>query len=166
MDHPDSVPKPGRFPLILNPLVGMTRLTKALMDGGSVLNLMYLNTIEGLGLTRDQLQSSPYPFYGMVPCKQSSPLGGSLYWSPSETRATTAPRRSRLRWSTSLGLTMSSWGDHDMLSLWISPAMPTSTSRYPDPPGLSPWRPRRSGCCTMTRAALTWLLLWSPWSSN
>jgi hypothetical protein len=25
--HPDSIPKPRRFPLIINPLVGMTRLT-------------------------------------------------------------------------------------------------------------------------------------------
>jgi hypothetical protein len=40
-----------------------TWLTKALMDGGSSTNLMYLDTFEGLGLTQDQLQSSPYPFY-------------------------------------------------------------------------------------------------------
>jgi hypothetical protein len=75
MDHPDSIPKPGRFPINVDPLVGMTWLTKALMDGGSGLNLMYLNTFEGLGLTRDQLQSSPHPFYGVVPGKQSIPLG-------------------------------------------------------------------------------------------
>jgi hypothetical protein len=49
-DHPDYVLKPGSFPLIVDPLVEMTRLTKAFMDGGSVLNLMYLNTFEGLGL--------------------------------------------------------------------------------------------------------------------
>jgi hypothetical protein len=36
---------------------------------------MYLDTFEGLGLTRDQLQSSPHPFYGVVPHKQSIPLG-------------------------------------------------------------------------------------------
>jgi hypothetical protein len=36
-------------------LVGTTRLTKALMDGGSDLNLMYLDTFEGLALARDQL---------------------------------------------------------------------------------------------------------------
>jgi hypothetical protein len=51
-----------------------TRLTKALMDGGSVLNLMYLDTFEGLGLTCDQLQSSPHPFYGVVLGNQSVPL--------------------------------------------------------------------------------------------
>jgi hypothetical protein len=55
MDHPDIIPKPGRFPLIVGPLVGTTRLTMALMDGGSGLNLMYLNMFEGLGLTQDHL---------------------------------------------------------------------------------------------------------------
>jgi hypothetical protein len=53
MNHPDSIPKPGRFPCIVNPLVGTTQLTKALMDWGSGLNLMYLDTFEGLGLTQD-----------------------------------------------------------------------------------------------------------------
>jgi hypothetical protein len=45
-DHSDNVPKPKRIPLIVNSLVGMTRLTKALMDGASGLNLMYLGTFE------------------------------------------------------------------------------------------------------------------------
>jgi hypothetical protein len=44
------------------------------MDGGSDLNLMYLNTFEGLGLTPDQLQGSPHPFHGVVLGKQSVPL--------------------------------------------------------------------------------------------
>jgi hypothetical protein len=55
MDHPDCIPKPGRFPLVVDPLVGMTRLTKVLMDGGNSLNLMYPDTFDGLGLTWDQL---------------------------------------------------------------------------------------------------------------
>jgi hypothetical protein len=45
------------------------------MDGGSSLNLMYIDTFEELRLTRDQLQSSPHPFYGVVLSKQSIPLG-------------------------------------------------------------------------------------------
>jgi hypothetical protein len=73
-DHLDSIPKPRRFPLIVDPLVGTTQLTKALMDGGNGLNLMFLDTFEGLGLTRNQLQSSPHLFYGVVPGKQSIPL--------------------------------------------------------------------------------------------
>jgi hypothetical protein len=53
--HPDSIAKPGRFPLIIDPLLRTTWLTKAHMDGGSGLNLMYLDTFEGLELTQDQL---------------------------------------------------------------------------------------------------------------
>jgi hypothetical protein len=75
MDHSGSIPKPGRFSLIVDLLVGMTQLTKALMDEGSGLNLMYLDTFKRLGITRDQLQSSPHPFYRVVPGKQSVPLG-------------------------------------------------------------------------------------------
>jgi hypothetical protein len=47
--HPYSIPKPGRFPLIIDPLVGTTWLTTDLMYGGSGLNLMYLDTFKGLG---------------------------------------------------------------------------------------------------------------------
>jgi hypothetical protein len=72
--HLNSIPKSGRFPLIVDPLIRTTRLTKALIDGGNSLNLMYLDTLEELGFTRDQLQSSPHPFYGVVPGKQSVPL--------------------------------------------------------------------------------------------
>jgi hypothetical protein len=42
------IPKPRRFPLVVDQLVRMTWLTKALIDGGNDINLMYLNTIEGL----------------------------------------------------------------------------------------------------------------------
>jgi hypothetical protein len=74
MDHPDCIPKPERFSLILDMLVGMTQLTKALIDGGSGLNLMYLNIFEGLGLGQDLLKTSPHPFYRVVLGKQSIPL--------------------------------------------------------------------------------------------
>jgi hypothetical protein len=45
------------------------------MYRGSGLNLMYPDTFEGLGLTHDQLRSSPHPFYIVVPGKQFIPLG-------------------------------------------------------------------------------------------
>jgi hypothetical protein len=50
-NNPNSIPKPGRFLLIVDPLVGTTRLTESLMDRASGLNLMYLSTFVGLGLT-------------------------------------------------------------------------------------------------------------------
>jgi hypothetical protein len=75
IDHPDSIPKPGRFCLIVDPLVRTTQLTKALMNGDSGLKFMYLDAFEGLGLTRDQLKSNPHTSYGVVLGKQSILLG-------------------------------------------------------------------------------------------
>jgi hypothetical protein len=40
-DHPDYVPNPGVYPLIVDPVIANTRLTKVLMDGGSNLNIIY-----------------------------------------------------------------------------------------------------------------------------
>ena len=34
-DHPDTVPHPGRYPLVVDPIVGPKRLTKVLMDGAA-----------------------------------------------------------------------------------------------------------------------------------
>ena len=33
-DHPNNVPHPGRYPLMVSPIMGTTCLTKVLMDGG------------------------------------------------------------------------------------------------------------------------------------
>jgi hypothetical protein len=74
MNHLDYVPKPGMFPLIVDPLVITTQLTKPLMDGGGCLNLMYLDTFEGLGLGGDLLKTSLHRFYRGVSSKQSAPL--------------------------------------------------------------------------------------------
>jgi hypothetical protein len=40
-DHPDYVPSPGRYPLVVDPIIGNVRLTKVLIDGGSSLNIIY-----------------------------------------------------------------------------------------------------------------------------
>jgi hypothetical protein len=38
-DHLDCVPSPGRYPLVVDPVIGNARLTKVLMDEGSSLNI-------------------------------------------------------------------------------------------------------------------------------
>jgi hypothetical protein len=40
-DHPDYVPNPRVYPLVVDPIIANTRLTKVLMDGGSSLNIIY-----------------------------------------------------------------------------------------------------------------------------
>ena len=55
-DHPDTVPHPGRYPLVVGPIVGPKRLTKVLMDGGSGLNIMYAKTLDVMGVDRTRLR--------------------------------------------------------------------------------------------------------------
>ena len=69
-DHPDRVVAPGVYPLIVN-----TRLSKVLMDGGSSLNIIYLKTLDLLGIERAQLQPSAGGFHGIVPGKKALSVG-------------------------------------------------------------------------------------------
>src|SRR5687767_14551091 len=51
-DHPNRVPSLGKYPLVVDPVIGDVRLTKFIMDGGSNLNIIYAET---LGLLRVDL---------------------------------------------------------------------------------------------------------------
>jgi hypothetical protein len=62
-DHPDCVPSPGKYPLVVDPVISNTRLTKVLMDGGSSLNIIYAETLGAV------------PFHGIIPGKRVLPLG-------------------------------------------------------------------------------------------
>ena len=54
-DHPDKVVAPGVYPLVDNPIIINTRLSKVLMDGSRSLNIVYLETLDLLGIERGQL---------------------------------------------------------------------------------------------------------------
>jgi hypothetical protein len=43
-DHPYFIPKTGRYPLIVCPIVNDVRLNSVLVDGGSSLNILFLET--------------------------------------------------------------------------------------------------------------------------
>ena len=47
-DHPSCVARPGRYPLIVDPIVRKKRLTKVLMDGGSGRNILYIDTLDAM----------------------------------------------------------------------------------------------------------------------
>jgi hypothetical protein len=42
--------EPGKFPLVLDPVVAEVRLTKVLIDGRSGLNLIFTSTLRKMGL--------------------------------------------------------------------------------------------------------------------
>jgi hypothetical protein len=74
-DHPDCVPSPGRYPLVVDPVIGNAKLTKVLMDGGSSLNIIYAETLGLLGIDLSTIRAGATPFHGIVPGKRVLPLG-------------------------------------------------------------------------------------------
>jgi hypothetical protein len=54
-EHLDFVPKPGRYPLIVSPIIKDVKLNQVLIDGGSSLNILFLKTFNQMGLSRAML---------------------------------------------------------------------------------------------------------------
>jgi hypothetical protein len=69
------VPSPGRYPLVVDPIIGNVRLSKVLMDGGSSLNIIYTETLELLGVNRSEIRAGAAPFHRIAPRKRILPLG-------------------------------------------------------------------------------------------
>jgi hypothetical protein len=74
-DHPDCVPSPRKYPLVVDPVIGNTRLTKVLMDGGSSLNIIYAETLGLLEIGLSMIRTRAAPFHGIIPGKRVLPLG-------------------------------------------------------------------------------------------
>jgi hypothetical protein len=74
-DHPDCVPSPGRYPLVVDPIISNARLTKVLMDGGSNLNIIYTKTLGLLGIDLSTIRAGAAPFHGIIPGKRVLSLG-------------------------------------------------------------------------------------------
>jgi hypothetical protein len=74
-DHPDCVPSPRKYPLVVDPVIGNTRLTKVLMDGGSSLNIINAKTLGLLEIDLSTIQDGAAPFHGIIPGKRVLPLG-------------------------------------------------------------------------------------------
>jgi hypothetical protein len=75
-DQWTSFSEPGRFPLVLKPVVTGSKLNKVLIDGGSGLNVLLAKTLKKMGLDiTHMLTKSTSPFYGIVPGNAAIPLG-------------------------------------------------------------------------------------------
>jgi hypothetical protein len=74
-DHPNRVPNPGQYPLVVDPVIGNAQFSKVLMDEGSSLNILYTHTLRLLGIGLDQLRPSTTSFHGVAPGKCVQPLG-------------------------------------------------------------------------------------------
>ena len=67
--------RPGRYPLIVDPIVRKKHLTKELMDGGSGLNILYVDTLDAMHIPRSELHPVSSPFHGVILGTQAYPLG-------------------------------------------------------------------------------------------
>jgi hypothetical protein len=74
-DHPNHVPSPGKYLLVVDPVIGNVRLTKVLMDGGSSLNIIYVETLGLLQIDLSTIRAGAAPFHGIIPRKRVQPLG-------------------------------------------------------------------------------------------
>jgi hypothetical protein len=75
-DQWTSFSEPGKFPLVLDPVVAEVRLTNMLIDGGSGLNLIFASTLRKMGLDfTEMLVPRKSPFYSIVPGNAAHPLG-------------------------------------------------------------------------------------------
>jgi hypothetical protein len=69
------LPSLGKYPLVVDPVIGNVRLTKVLMDGGSSLNNIYAETLGLLGIDLSTIRAGAAPFHGIIPGKRVLPLG-------------------------------------------------------------------------------------------
>jgi len=73
-DHPPVVPREC-YAQVVQARIGGFDFTKFLMDGGASLNIMYLETLEKMNLSREQLKHSTTEFHGVVPGRKANSLG-------------------------------------------------------------------------------------------
>jgi hypothetical protein len=69
-DHLDCVSSLGKYPLVVDPIIGNVRLTKVLMDGGSSLNIIYAETLGLLEFDLSTIRAGTVPFHGIIPGKR------------------------------------------------------------------------------------------------
>jgi hypothetical protein len=44
-DHPNRIPNPGQYPLVIDPVIDNSRFSKVLMDDSSSLSILYAHTL-------------------------------------------------------------------------------------------------------------------------
>jgi hypothetical protein len=74
-DHPMTIPKPGHAALVVEAQIGGFKMSKVFMDGGSGLNLIFVDTIRSMGITMNMLEETDTCFHGILPTAPGHSLG-------------------------------------------------------------------------------------------
>ncbi|KAK1683241.1 hypothetical protein QYE76_044089 [Lolium multiflorum] len=72
-DHPMTIPKPHAA-LVVEAQIGGFKMSKVFMDGGSGLNLIFLDTIKTMGITMRMLEETDC-FHGILPTSPAYSIG-------------------------------------------------------------------------------------------
>ncbi|KAK1607275.1 hypothetical protein QYE76_030948 [Lolium multiflorum] len=62
-----TIPKPGHAALVVEAQIGGFKMSKVFMDGGSGLNLIFVDTIKSMGITMGMLEETDTCFHGILP---------------------------------------------------------------------------------------------------
>ncbi|KAK1665120.1 hypothetical protein QYE76_053279 [Lolium multiflorum] len=74
-DHPMTIPKPGHAALVVEAQIRWFKMSKVFMDGGSGLNLIFLDTIKTMGIMMRMLDETNTCFHGILPTSPAYSIG-------------------------------------------------------------------------------------------
>jgi hypothetical protein len=75
VDHPPQVPRPGQSSMILPAVIEGYDVSRIFIDGGSSLNLIYVDTLRNMNISLANLTPMDTCFHGIAPQKPNYPLG-------------------------------------------------------------------------------------------
>src|SRR4051812_27291552 len=74
-DHPDLIPTENQYAMVIVLLIDGNEFSKCMVDSGSNINIMYLDTLHKMNLTETNLRRTSTVFYVVVPCREARSLG-------------------------------------------------------------------------------------------
>jgi hypothetical protein len=86
-DHWVHIPDPGSYPLVVEPIVEGTLLPQTLIDGGSGLNVIFVETLKKMDFDFKRLTECEDPSSASCPARRPTP------WVESPSRSRSAQRR-------------------------------------------------------------------------
>jgi hypothetical protein len=110
-DHPDCVPSPGRYPLVVDPVIGNLGSPRSSWTEAAASTSSTPRPSGSWGSIYPRSELVQRPFTGSSPGSASCPLDNSICPSTSELPPTSAWKPSRSRWSGSEEPTTRCWGD-------------------------------------------------------
>jgi hypothetical protein len=88
--HWVHIRNPGSYPLVVEPIAEGALLAQTLIDGGSGLNVIFVDTLKNMDFDFKRLTECEEPFFGTMPGKAAIPWVGSPFRSRSARRRTSA----------------------------------------------------------------------------